>query len=85
MPIDGALLVWGEERGLVVRIDRRTRWGNPFEIGKHGHRAEVLEQFRGHLDRRPDLIAALPSLRGRILACWCYPKPCQGDVLCERP
>ena len=29
--LDGA-----EEQGETVRIDRRTRWGNPFLIGRHG-------------------------------------------------
>lgn len=23
------------------------------------------------------------GLRGKLLACWCYPKPCHGDVLVE--
>jgi hypothetical protein len=26
-------------------------------------------------------MAALPELRGKVLACWCAPEPCRGDVL----
>ena len=36
----------------VVRIDRRTRWGNPFRIGAHGGRAEVIARYRVALWRR---------------------------------
>ena|SRR5215207_2478283 len=27
-----------------VRIDRRSRWGNPFKIGPDGNREEVIEK-----------------------------------------
>ena len=70
----------------VVRIDRATRWGNPFVIGRDGSRAEVIEQYRARLWREIraghialDELAALSSKR---LACWCAPdKPCHGHVL----
>jgi len=29
-----------------VRIDRKSRWGNPFIIGKDGTREEVIERHR---------------------------------------
>ena len=41
-----------EEHGDVVRIDRRTRWGNPFVIGRHGNREEVIERYRAWLWRK---------------------------------
>ena len=31
--------------GLLVRIDRRTKWGNPFRIGQDGERAEVNREI----------------------------------------
>jgi predicted nucleic acid-binding Zn ribbon protein len=34
----------------------------------------------GRLDD-PNQIAKLPEVRGKILACWCKPGPCHGDVL----
>ncbi len=69
----------------VVRIDRATRWGNPFVIGRDGSRAEVIEKYRERLSseiragRVP--LDDLAALDGRRLACWCAPEPCHGDVL----
>lgn len=64
-----------------VRVDRQTRWGNPFRIGRDGTREEVVAKYEAWLATRPDLLADLPSLRGKRLACWCAPLPCHGDVL----
>ena len=36
----------------VVRIDRRTRFGNPYRIGRHGTREEVIALYRAELWRR---------------------------------
>ncbi len=35
----GNLITWARERGLFVRVDRATPWGNRFELGKDGDRA----------------------------------------------
>lgn len=68
--------------GEYVRIDRTTRWGNPFRIGIDGDRAECIEKFRGFLRLEPVYVARVRrELRGRDLACWCAPLPCHGDVL----
>ena len=66
-----------------VYIGRPSKWGNPFEIGKHGNRAEVIAKYRTWIQSRPDLLISLPELRGMVLGCWCYPKACHGDVLAE--
>ena len=69
----------------VVRIDRATRWGNPYRIGPDGDRARVIERYRADLWRRiragEIALADLAALDGRDLACWCAPLPCHGDVL----
>ena len=36
------LIAWARERGLFMRVDRATPWGNPFVIGKDGDRATVI-------------------------------------------
>ena len=64
-----------------VRIDRRTKWGNPFVIGVHGSREEVIEKYQEYILGCPDLLAALPELQGKRLGCWCAKKACHGDVL----
>ncbi len=66
-----------------VYIGRGSKWGNPFVIDKDGTREEVIMKYRAMLMTRPDLLAALPELRGKILGCWCAPKECHGDVLAE--
>ncbi|GHK04116.1 DUF4326 domain-containing protein [Streptomyces sp. NPDC003753] len=82
----------------VVYVGRRlTRGGwdlpqhplyNPFQIDtpkkKHdGTREEVMAKYRDHLMGRPDLLALVPELRGKTLACWCAPELCHGDILAE--
>ena len=64
-----------------VLIDRRTRWGNPFKIGPHGTREDVIRKYEEWIQTRAELLAALPSLRGKRLGCWCKPLACHGDVL----
>ena len=62
---------------------RRSKWANPFVIGRHGTRAEVIAKYREWIVQQPELMASLHELRGRDLVCWCAPNPCHGDVLLE--
>lgn len=64
-----------------VRIDRATKWGNPFVIGRDGDRAMVIAKHAAWIRTQPDLMAALPELRGKVLACWCAPEACHGHTL----
>lgn len=66
-----------------VYIGRPSKWGNPFMIGPDGSRKEVIEKYRQWIQTQPDLMAALPELRGKTLGCYCAPLPCHGDVLAE--
>lgn len=65
-----------------VYIGRPSKWGNPYEIGNDGTRDEVLLKYRKYISTR---IKELPfeELRGKVLGCWCHPKPCHGDILIE--
>jgi hypothetical protein len=60
---------------VAVYIGRKWRhlpaskWGNPFIEGRHGSRAEVIAKYRIWICGQPDLMAALPELRGRDLVC----------------
>jgi hypothetical protein len=58
-------------------------WHNPFKIGEDGTRTEVIAKYREHVLGSPDLVKLLPSLRGKVLGCWCSPNHCHGDVLAE--
>ncbi len=65
-----------------VYIGRPSKWGNPFVIGRDGTRPQVLTKYREWVQTRPDLMTALPELRGKTLGCWCAPfNLCHGDVL----
>ena len=69
----------------TLLIDRRTRWGNPFRIGRDGTREEVIARYRADLWRRIRAggvrLEDLAELHGMRLACWCHPLPCHGHVL----
>lgn len=83
----------------TVCVDRSTKWGNPFVVGKHGTRAECVDLYRtllaGYIcvscDIAPNLLMAYRAmvvanrhdLKGKNLACWCGEGPCHADVLLE--
>jgi hypothetical protein len=80
----GNLVAWAKERGLFVRVDRATPWGNPFVIGRDGDRVTVVARYREHhRPSRADLWARIGELRGKALGCWCAPLACHGDVLVQ--
>lgn len=67
--------------GDYVYIGRGSIWGNPFKIGKHGTREEVIIKYEQYIKGRPELLADLPRLVGQVLGCYCKPKACHGDIL----
>jgi hypothetical protein len=69
------------EAAYDVYIGRGSKWGNPFVIGIHGDRAEVIEQYEAWIRTQPKLLADLPELKDKVLGCYCFPKPCHGQVL----
>lgn len=70
----------------TVKVDRATKWGNPFRVGQPGiataqdavdrfilvHEAPEFRLIREEIRR---------ELRGKNLACWCKRAPCHADVL----
>jgi hypothetical protein len=69
-----------------VYIGRPTKWGNPFKISPSMTREQVVHAYRrwimdpAQAQLRDD---ARRELRGKVLVCWCAPRPCHGDVLLE--
>jgi transcriptional regulator with XRE-family HTH domain len=79
------LIAWADAAGLYVRIDRKSEWGNPFELPGDGDRDTVIGNYETHyLPYKPSLVAKVDTLRGKALGCWCAPEACHGDVLKER-
>ena len=68
----------------VVRIDRRTFYGNPFRIGFDGNRETVIRKYREWVVGQPTILAAIrQNLCGKDLGCHCAPEACHGDVILE--
>lgn len=78
----------------TVKVDRTTKWGNPFAVGKPGpggfvaqDRRHAVKLYEGFAPLNDKLIAAARSeLAGKNLACWCprddpYYDCCHAAVL----
>lgn len=65
----------------AVFIGRGSKWGNPFKIGIHGDRDEVIDLYEEWLLNNVELLDQLDELIGKDLWCFCKPKRCHGDVL----
>jgi hypothetical protein len=65
-----------------IYVGRPSCFGNPFIIGKHGTRAEVIALFEKHIRSDHALIRKIRhELRGKDLVCFCSPLQCHADVL----
>jgi hypothetical protein len=69
---------------ITRRWQQASPWHDPFKIGRDGDRATVLARYPAYLDTRPDLLARLPELSGKLLVCWCAPDGCHGEELLRR-
>jgi len=79
---DKNLIVWAESEGLAVRVDRGTRYGNPFVLGEDGDRNEVCDAYRLHyLPHKPSITERAGDLVGKVLICHCYPDRCHAESL----
>jgi hypothetical protein len=81
----------------TVKVDRTTKWGNPFVVGEAGgaftpkvkDRRHAYLLFKSVASDNPELVAAARAeLRGKNLACWCshddpYEDVCHAAVLME--
>lgn len=77
-------------------IGRGSPLGNPYIIGKDGSREQVIAKYRVWLNeqimrKNPVVLDELNRLgnkaideKGLALQCFCYPKPCHGEVIKEK-
>lgn len=80
------------------KVDRTTRWGNPFPVGSEGPLGRVAPDHEGAVgfframlqDDELRAAAGYPNdteirreLAGRNLACWCSGRWCHADALLE--
>jgi hypothetical protein len=79
---DAELVAWAMERGLLVNVDRSSRWGNPYRSPFDGDRDRVVDRYRDELiPSEPKLMERLPELQGKALACRSYPRKSHADLL----
>lgn len=69
-------------------VGRGSGFGNPFRIGIHGSREEVIALYKTYFYKRVASDAvfrkSLEDLRGRRLVCHCMPKGgFNGQLLCH--
>ena len=76
----------------AVKVDRTTKFGNPFKIGQENPYGTITKNarhswqvFLGFAQQNEKLVAlAITELRGKNLACWCKAdEPCHADVLLD--
>ena len=63
-----------------IYIGRGSKWGNPFKLEDYSRRDSILNYVLW-LSEQPELLRDLPSLKGKVLGCYCAPKRCHGEVL----
>jgi hypothetical protein len=61
----------------------KSKWANPFKVGQKGMKTpkHVAAAYEKHVRDNKNLMESLQELTGKRLGCWCYPKPCHGNVL----
>lgn len=79
---DHHVLKFAMDKGLYVRCDRFSDWGNPFVMGIDGDRDEVCNLFdENYLPFKRGLLAKIGDLKGKALGCHCYPERCHCETL----
>jgi len=70
-----------------VYIGRGSMFGNKHRIGKHCTRKQAVARYKIDFYKRikkdPKFKRAVLKLRGKRLGCFCWPKPCHGNVIVE--
>lgn len=78
-------------RPYDIYIGRPSIWGNPFSHIPNTlarfrveSREEAVSRYREWFLAQPVLVdRARRELKDKVLACWCKPASCHGDVLAE--
>ncbi len=66
-----------------IYVGRPSKFGNKFKLEKEEDREKILKQYTKWLSEQSkeyhDMIKT--ELKGKVLGCWCAPKPCHGMIL----
>jgi hypothetical protein len=61
-------------------------FGNPFSVAEYGYVvciAKFREYFYERVQTDIEFKRRVDALSGKTLGCFCFPKPCHGDVVAE--
>ena len=94
MPDNKTQIVHCKKAAYDIYIGRPSIWGNPYTHVtlestlakfKVSSREEAVEKYREWILSREGahIRTQLYKLKGKVLACWCKPKACHGDVIIE--
>lgn len=83
--VEGAVYIG---RAMPRQRLKASKWANPFTVKEHGRKGAII-LYSLYLSETPDLIASIPELRNKPLACWCRREheqktpvtACHGDTL----
>jgi hypothetical protein len=62
----------GRRQWCGKELFEASPWANYFTVTRYG-RAGAIARYEQKIRNRPDLLAHLPELEGKTLACWCKP------------
>lgn len=65
----------------MIRIDRASKWGNPFVMTSEKDRLDVIWKYALYILDKPELLEGIETLQDQTLACLCIDSPCHGNVL----
>jgi hypothetical protein len=61
-----------------------SKWKNPYSLKDYNNDADhVVYLYKKYVRNSPDLWKDIHQLKGKTLACWCYPDPCHATALKE--
>ena len=67
-----------------VLVDRTTKWGNPYVIGRDGDRDTCCDLYEPYYENNEELKNSIHELVGKQIGCHCKPKRCHGDFLAKK-
>jgi hypothetical protein len=70
----------GRRQWCGKELFEASPWANYYSVKRYG-RDEAIARYEQKVRSSPELTARLPELEGKVLACWCKPAACHGDVL----
>lgn len=73
----------GRDMTRYVEGAKKSKWHNPFKSKDFNDDVEKTVDIYKDYIRNSPLYNQLAELKGKTLACWCYPAPCHATALKE--